>query len=286
MSEGSNVKTALITGCSSGIGKELAKEFKTRGWEVFAGARRVEMMDDLAKLGINVIGLDVTDQESVDAAKLLVEEKANGKLDLLFNNAGQSCTFPAADLAIEDAQKCYDVNVFGVMRMVRTFLPMLIAAKGTIANTGSITSMLQVPFSTVYSSSKAALTQYANGLRLELAPFGVKVVTTLTAAVKTDIADTRGLPEGSLYAAVEDGVAERRSFAANNNPMSADVYAKRVVDQLVKKSPKPFFWEGNNWFKIWFALTFLPRRLVDYILMRRFKLLELLSRIAQSKKQT
>lgn len=276
-------RTVLITGCSSGIGKELAKEFQDQGWEVFAGARRVEKMKELKERGIYTIPLDVTNEESAVSAKEFIEKKTGGKLDMLFNNAGQSATFPATDLTDEDAKQCYDVNVFGVMRMVRVFSPLLIAAKGTIANTGSVAGKLQAPFSSAYSSSKAALHQYANVLRVELAPFGVNVVTTYTAAVKTDIADTRPLPSGSLYQPIEDGIAERRTMARNNSPMEAEVYAKKVVHQLLR-SKKPFFWEGNRWFMIWFALTFLPRKFLDWVIMRKFKLADLAAILQRQKK--
>lgn len=268
------MKYALITGCSSGIGKESAKEVYSRGYTVFAGARRVDKMQDLASMGIHVLSLDVTSQDSIDKFFEFVKENTN-KLDLLFNNAGQSCTFPASDVEIEDAKQCFDVNLYGAMRMVKTFLPMLIQGKGTIAFTGSVTGELQFPFSTVYSSSKAALHQYANGLRLEVKPFDVKVVTVCTAGVDTGIADTRPLPENSLYTKIEHGVQERRQMAAKNKPMDPRLFAQKVINQVERKHPKPFFWQGNNWLLLWIARYLLPRWLVDYIFMKKFKLLEL-----------
>ncbi|CAN6625529.1 NADPH-dependent 1-acyldihydroxyacetone phosphate reductase [Trichomonascus vanleenenianus] len=275
-------KVALITGCSSGIGKDLAKEFHKHGWTVYAGARRLALMSDLAELGIHTVELDVTSQESIDATKKAIEADWE-KLDLLYNNAGQSCTFPVTDLAPEVVQQCFDVNLFGVIKLVQAFTPMLIKAKGTIANTGSVAALEQFPFSAAYGASKAALHQLMNTLRLEMAPFGVKVTTVCTAAVKTEIADTRGLPENSLYAEIEDGVALRRTMAAKNSPMTTAQYAVKVYGEVTKRDPKPLFWEGGNWFMLWVIYYFVPRRIVDFFLSKRFKL-DRLADIVQARK--
>uniref|UniRef100_A0A060T1R0 ARAD1C26708p n=1 Tax=Blastobotrys adeninivorans TaxID=409370 RepID=A0A060T1R0_BLAAD len=277
--------SAVVTGASSGIGKSLVKELVSRGYTVFAGARRVENMHELKAIGAHVLSLDVTDQQSIDAFKEYVQQNVEGnKLDYLFNNAGQPCSVPGADLDVEDAVRCYNVNVFGVMRMTRTFIPLLMAAKGTIVNTGSVVAEMYMPFGSVYASSKAALHQYANTLRLELAPFGVKVVTTKTAAVKTEISDNKKLKEDSIYKIVEDGFEYRRELARNNNPQDPDDYAKDLMN-ILSGNPAPFFYLGNGWFKIFLLVKILPRRLMDYILMRLCKLNEIPKRLAQLKKK-
>lgn len=276
-------RTVLITGCSSGIGKALAREFHQKGYDVIAGARRVHHMDDLKAEGVKTVYLDVTDQDSIEKARKYVEAETGGRLDMLFNNAGVACTEPATDLSIDRVQECFAVNVFGVMSMVRAFAPMVIAAKGTIANTGSVAAIIQFPYSSAYSASKAALHQYLNCLRLELAPFGVKVVTVVTAAVKSNLSDAHPLPEGSLYTALSDSVKFRAQLSMRSKPMSAEDFSKRVYTQVTKRFPKAVFWEGSNWLKLWVLFYLIPRKIADYVMMRKFKLVEYFSRLKSQK---
>lgn len=164
---------------------------------MFAGCRRLNTVKDLEELGIRTLRLDVTDQDSIDEARVIVEQEAKGRgLDILYNNAGLAYTTPCTDIVIEDVHACFDVNVYGVMRMVKTFSPLLIQAKGKIIQTGSVGALMQFPFASGYAAAKAALHQYSNVLRIEMATFGVKVVTVITAAVGTNFADKRPLPDG------------------------------------------------------------------------------------------
>uniref|UniRef100_A0A060T2N1 ARAD1C26686p n=1 Tax=Blastobotrys adeninivorans TaxID=409370 RepID=A0A060T2N1_BLAAD len=274
--------TAIVTGASSGIGKALVRVLVSRGYLVFAGARRVDSMQDLKLLGAHVHSLDVTDQDSIDAFKEYVEKHLEGgKLDYLFNNAGVPCKIPGAELEIEDAIYCYNVNVFGVMRMVGTFTPLLIAAKGKIVNTGSVAGEVPMPFSSVYASSKAALHSYADTLRLELAPFGVKVITTKTATVRTGITDNRGIKDDSMYKIVEDGLQSLKENTENSNPQDPDEYAKDVVN-IVTRNPKPFFYVGGGLWKV-YVVGLLPRSMVDSFVMKISKLDQIPKRLAELK---
>lgn len=254
------------------------------GFTVYAGARRLEAMDDLLALGIKTIRLDVTSDSSVKEAFDLISNETNGQLDFLFNNAGTSCTFPAIDLEISDAEDCFQVNLFGVMRMTKVFLPLLINSKGSIINTGSVAGKINFPFASVYAASKAALHQYSDVLRIELKPFDVKVITLVVGAVLTDIADTRPLPQDSLYLDIEDGVQMRRSMAKDSKPMTPDTFAQHIVAQVVKKNPNPIIWYGQWYFLLWLA-SLTPRFLLDFILSKRFLLNKLAEVVKTRKKQ-
>lgn len=280
-------KSALITGASSGIGKAFAKELYTRGFTVFAGARRLEQMEDLAQLGIRTFRMDVTNDESVKDVYEQVSKLAGGKLDFLFNNAGTSCTFPAMDLDVKDAENCYAVNVFGVVRVTKVFMPMLIEAKGTIVQTGSIAGVIPFPFASIYSSSKAALHSYSDVLRLELKPFGVKVVTLKVGGVLSDIADTRPLPADSLYLEIDDGVQARRTMAKDSNPMPAPEFAQRVIRQVcLTNSPAGIIWEGRKSWLAWLASLIVPRFLLEYFLSKKFALDRLAVILASKQKRS
>jgi 1-acylglycerone phosphate reductase len=242
-------------------------------------------MNDLKELGVHTLELDVTSDESVANALKYIEKESGGRLDFLFNNAGASCTFPAMDLKVADAEACFAVNFFGVIRVTKLFLPLLIEAKGAIVQTGSVAGKLPFPFASVYSASKAALHQYSDVLRIELAPFGVKVVTLVVAAVLTDIADDRPLPKDSLYIDIEaDGVQARRTMAKDNSPMPANVFAERVVHKLTTPVfPPRNIWDGHGAWFLWFLNLFVPKFLIALAFARRFKLNRLASLI-QAKK--
>lgn len=243
-------------------------------------------MADLATLGVHTFSLDVTDDASVHAALEEISTLTKGRLDFLFNNAGASCTFPAMDLNVADAEDCFAVNLFGVIRMTKVFMPLLIEAKGTIVQTGSLAGVVPFPFASVYSASKAALHQYSSVLRLEMAPFGVKVVTLVVGGVRTDIADTRPLPPNSLFLEIDDGVQARRSMAKDNKPMEPDVFAETVVQGVcVPRAPKSVLWVGNWAWLMWFLTLVLPRFVVEFALARKFQLHRLAAILATKQKR-
>ena len=193
-------KTALVTGASSGIGHATVIELANRGYKVFAAARRLEPMKDLeSEHGAVILKVDVLSPESVLEAKKILSKETDGYLDILFNNAGQSCTYPAIDCKDEWFKQCYEVNVFGQMRVTRELAPLVINAKGVIAFTGSVAALIPLPFNSIYSSSKAAIHLYASILNLEMKPFGVEVINIVTGSVKTSFGDDGSLPENSYY---------------------------------------------------------------------------------------
>lgn len=131
-------KSVLITGCSSGIGHSLALEFKAKGFRVFATARKTDSISDLADQGIETLSLEVTSKESIDEVQKQVSSQTGGKLDILVNNAGRNYTVPALDIEIDEIRETFETNVFSVMRMCQAFAPLLIEAKGTIVQIGSL----------------------------------------------------------------------------------------------------------------------------------------------------
>lgn len=138
-------KTVLITGASlGGIGASLAREMKRQGWRVFATARRVDTVAELAALGIETLPLEVTSQDSIDALKKEVLVRTGGRLDMLINNAGRNYTVPAIDVEMHEIEETFRTNVFGVMALCKAFTPLLIEAKGTIVQIGSVAGKLSI----------------------------------------------------------------------------------------------------------------------------------------------
>lgn len=268
------MKYALVTGCSSGIGHATAIELSQRGFKVFACARRVEPMEDLKEYGIVTFSLDVTDAESVVRARKFVEKQTEGKLDILFNNAGQSCTRPAIDVTDEEVLQCLDVNFIGCVRMTREFIPLLIKSKGLVAFTGSVAGYMPFPWSSVYGASKAAIHVYANTLHLELRPLGVRVLNVVTGGVRTNIAEKRPFPKDSIYYCQEavDTFEYRREMAIRNNPMSPEKYAKKVVDDMVNVNSRAFVYRGTGASFLSTAAILVPTSILEYVLVFKFNM--------------
>ncbi len=231
-------KTAVVTGCSSGIGYCLAEELAKRGWKVFACARRAETMQSLAEEypeKIVPFSMDISFLDSIEKGYEFVSSRlADGKLDLLYNNAGSSCTFPAIDVPDEALTQCTAVDFEGPVRVTSKFSRLVINAQGTIAFTGSLAGVMIFPWGSVYGAMKAAVHQYASVLALEMEPFNVKVVNFVTGGVNTDIADKRPLPETSIYnfEATKKSFADRQAMAVKNRPMDPALYAKRAVNAV------------------------------------------------------
>lgn len=280
-------KTVLITGCSpGGIGHALAREFASKGLRVFATARNASTISELQTHGIETLSLVVDDEASVKACKKEVEALTGGKLDVLVNNAGRNYTVPALDVDFDEVRATFEVNLFAVMRMCQEFAPLLIEAKGTIVQIGSLAGVMPYVFGSTYNASKAALHAYSNTLRIELAPLGVKVVTIVTGGVKSNIARTeRTLPDGSYYFPIS-AEYQRRLTHSQEVGMPTEAYAKGVVSHVLTSNPSRWVWAGNGSWMIWFVQRFLPMGVVmDFVFTRMFNLWKLKT-TAASKKAT
>ncbi len=131
------MKTVLITGASSGFGKRVAEKLLDEGYTVYAAARRVEKMTDLEAKGGHILRMDVIDNRSVEAGVDQVI-KEQGRIDVLFNNAGYGSLGPIECVPMEDIQRQYEVNVFGMARLIKAVLPhMRKKRSGLIINTAS-----------------------------------------------------------------------------------------------------------------------------------------------------
>lgn len=176
-------KVILITGCSTGIGRDLARQLTRSGYTVIATARKVETLNDL-QVAIK-LPLDVTREDSIKHA-VEITVKRFGRIDVLVNNAGYAQVGAIEELSDDQVRKMYDVNVFGVLRMVRAVAPIMRLQKaGQIVNISSIAGKMVTPVNGTYSSTKFALEALSDALRLELEPFGIRVMLVEPGAIRT-----------------------------------------------------------------------------------------------------
>ncbi|KAL4936181.1 hypothetical protein BDV06DRAFT_228134 [Aspergillus oleicola] len=255
-------KTVLITGCSDdGIGSGLALIFQQRNYHVFATARNPQKMTKLQNLpNVTLLPLDVCDKTQIAAAVQAVTEHTRGTLDYLVNNAAHAYFGPILDQSLDDARKLFETNTFGPIEITQAFAPLLIKARGTLAFITSIAGYMNIPWIGTYSASKRSLEIVADTLRLELAPFRVRVVSIVTGPVKTlgqSHFDDLTLPENSPYKPIEDKIA---SFAQGNDGAAREgimAYSEKVVTEITRgKALK--FWCGAGVGSAWFANTFVP----------------------------
>ncbi len=168
-------KSVLVTGASSGIGRNLAETLARAGHHVYAGARKDE---DLAALNaidnITAVRLDVTKQDQIDAVVERIEQSGTG-LYALVNNAGIGDGGPVLETPVEVQTLVYDVNVEGVYRTTRAFAPLIMESGGRIATTGSIAGTLSWPGGSAYAGSKHWIEAFTDALAGEMAPHGVSV---------------------------------------------------------------------------------------------------------------
>ena|ERR1700742_679772 len=144
------------------------------------------------------------------------------------------------------------------MRMCKAFAPFIIATKGTIVQIGSVAGVMPYVFGSAYNASKAALHQYSNTLRVELAPFGVRVITVVTGGVKSNIArNDRTLPADSYYLPLTQEYT-RRVKHSQEVGMPTEKYARGVVSHILGQNPPKYVWDGYGAKMIWFITNFLP----------------------------
>ncbi len=186
MTHDNHGRTALVTGASSGIGEATARRLAAEGFTVYAAARRVERMSQLADAGIEVVALDVTDEESARRCVETIVE-AEGGIDILVNNAGYGSYGAIEDVPLEEARRQFDVNIFGLATITRLVVPHMRArGRGTIVNMSSMGGKIYTPFGGWYHATKHALEGWSDCLRLELEPFGIDVVIVEPGGIKTD----------------------------------------------------------------------------------------------------
>ena len=263
----------LVTGASSGIGRATALEFAARGHAVFAAARRVDPLEELAASGerIAAVPMDVTEAESVRRARARVDELTAGHgVDVLVNSAGYALGGPVEALSSEAVRHQFETNVFGLLDVTRAFLPqMRERGSGRIVNVSSVVGRVAFPGMGVYAATKFALEALSDALRMELAPFGVGVVLIEPGFVRTDIgagsarqaADFELTPDG-----YEELIAKTSDFVAKQvaeNGIAPEAVARLIADAGEAGSPRARYLMPASSKLLVGLMTTLPDRAAD-----------------------
>ncbi|MCX2897060.1 SDR family oxidoreductase [Pseudomonas mandelii] len=267
---------ALITGCSSGIGRALADAFKAAGYEVWASARKAEDIAVLSAAGFTAVQLDVNDAAALEALSARIDQERGG-LDVLINNAGYGAMGPLLDGGVAAMQRQFETNVFAIVGVTRALFPLLRRTKGLVVNIGSVSGVLVTPFAGAYCASKAAVHALSDTLRMELAPFGIRVMEVQPGAIESSFAKNAGqqaeqlITEQSSWWPLREGI-RARAKASQDKPTPAGEFAAGLLKAVQQDQPPRLIRLGNGSRALPLLAALLPKGLLEAGLMKRFGL--------------
>ncbi|MCG8417090.1 MAG: oxidoreductase [Proteobacteria bacterium] len=266
-------KTVLVTGASSGIGKETAKALLIEGYTVYVAARRIERMKDLGAVGAIPIKLDITREDDLVAA---VEQIAQGHggVDVLINNAGYGSYGAVEDTSIEDARYQFEVNLFGLARLTQLVLPYMRGQKaGKIVNLSSMGGKIYTPLGAWYHATKHALEGWSDCLRLELKQFGIDVIIIEPGAIRTGFGDVMLQPmmERSGNSAYADLAKKMKKSTLDSYEKGGasppSVIAAVIAKSIRVKKPKTRYAAGKLARPLMFMRKWFGDRMFDRAVM-------------------
>jgi NAD(P)-dependent dehydrogenase (short-subunit alcohol dehydrogenase family) len=270
-------KTALITGASSGIGEATALQLAELGFTVYASARRVDRMSDLADRGIRTRSVDVSDDDSmVTLIKTIIAE--TGRIDVLVNNAGYGLYGALEDVPMDDARRQFEVNVFGLARMTQLVLPQMRAQRdGYIVNISSMGGKIWEPLGSWYHASKFAVEGLSDSLRVEVAEFGIKVVIIEPGTIRSEWsgiaadnleATSANTPYAGLAKLVGAGLR-----AVDRLPIAAgpEVVAEAIAKAVQDPKPRTRYPAGGGARGMLLAERLLPDRGFDRFIQMSYR---------------
>jgi short-subunit dehydrogenase len=268
-------KIALVTGASAGIGMETAKFLAINNFTVYGAARRIERMDVLTELGIKVIRMDVTDDDSMVA---VVNEiiKNEGRIDVLVNNAGFGLYGALEEVSIKDARYQMEVNVIGLARLSQLIIPFMRKQQsGKIVNITSIGGKITTPMGAWYHASKFAVEALSDGMRMELKPFGIDVIVIEPGGVKSEWSDIamenlmKSSGNGPYKNTAGKIYALGKKFESRNAEPS--VIAALILKAITTKRPKTRYHAGFMAGPVLIVRKILSDKQFDKIIMSQVK---------------
>jgi short-subunit dehydrogenase len=259
----------LITGASSGIGKETAFLLLREGFSVYASARRTDKMEDLKTAGASIMEMDITNEKNIqDCVDRIKKEKGN--IDILINNAGFGLYGAMEDTKTEDARYQFEVNIFGLARLTQLILPLMREQKkGKIVNIGSMGGKIYTPLGSWYHATKHALEGWTDCVRFEVKQFGIDVILIEPGIIQSEFGDImqKSLIERSGNSPYRN-LALKMSHATskmyqNKNASPPAVVAKTVLKSIRAKKPKTRYAVGKYARLGLFARRILGDKLYD-----------------------
>lgn len=273
-----NKKVILITGASSGIGLDAAQTLARQGHRVWAAARRVELMEPLKNDGVHVLKMDVTDETSMQQGVETVIQ-AEGRIDVLVNNAGYGYFGAIENVPMTDARIQLEVNVFGLARLTQLVLPyMRKQGNGRIINTSSIAGKMAFYMGGWYNVTKYSVEAFSDALRMEVKPYGIDVVMIEPGAIKTNwgIIAAQHLKESSAGTAYEEAGtrwADNMEWFYQTNMLSSPAVITKAISQAVNsRRPKARYCRGRFSFIGRIAHFVMPTRWWDAMMRQGGKI--------------
>ena len=268
-------KVVLISGASSGIGKETAKTLAQNGYTVYAAARRTERMNDLLQSGIKLLKMDVTDDDSmINGIHEII--KAEGTIDVLINNAGFGQYGAVEEVSMKDARYQLEVNVIGLARLTQLCIPhMRKQQAGKIVNITSIGGKISSPLGGWYHASKFAVEALSDNMRMELKPFGIDVIVIEPGGIKTEWSDIamqnlmNSSSNGPYKHTAEKMNAMSKKFESRLPEPS--LIAELILKAIKASNPKTRYHAGFMATPILMAKKILSDKLFDKMMMSQVK---------------
>jgi len=251
---GEQKQTALVTGASSGMGKETAIKLAEKDFQVIAAARRIDRLNELAEQFQNITPIQVDLSEPEDTETFCRYISGLPKpVSVLINNAGYSIRGALEDVSMDAIKRIFAVNLFALIRITQACLPgMRNLRKGTIVNLSSIAGKFAFPGSGVYAATKYAVEGITDALRMELAPFGIRVVAIRPGPIATEFNEVGNKLTGDLMARTHPdytpiyqtaGAATGKIFANLSIP-GPDLIADCILQAVLSDSPKAVYSAG------------------------------------------
>ena len=269
MSTNNNLPVVLITGCSSGHGKALAKLFIKNGYPTYASARKLESIEGLKKLGCETLQIDVTNYDTIHKAVETIEHK-HGSIGILVNNAAIGIMSAMETIPMDEVKRQYETNVFGLLAITQAVLPaMRKAGKGRIVNIGSSGGEFTTPTGGVYQATKYALTSMNDAMRAELKPFGIEVTMIQPGAIASNFGQNGkvlGHQEEGPYQELMLGVEKITSAALIKGApgtWSPEQVAKVSFKAATTRKPSARYRPGIVAKALIYARLLLPYRMWD-----------------------
>ena len=270
-------KIMLVTGASSGMGREATILLASGGHAVYAGARRLDRMDDLAEHGITPVEMDVSRGGDNERAVHRIID-AEGRIDVLINNAGFGLYGSVEDIPLDDARYQFEVNLFGLAHLTQLVLPHMRAqGAGRIVNISSMGGRIFTPFGAWYHATKHALEGWSDCLRIETAPFNIQVVLIQPGGIQTEFGQVvagklKKYYDGSAYQAELDRfIALMSDTKAMSRGTEASVLAQVFVEAATTAHPRRRYVKGAFARPLMFARKWFGDAVYEYLLRRAFR---------------
>ncbi len=278
-----STKSVVITGASSGIGRASVELMSQAGWQVFATVRKPADQDKLRSQNIVPILMGVEDPLSISAAAQEIESQLDGRgLDGLVNCAGIGVARPVEYASLDDIRQIFEINVFGQIAVTQALSRLLRQNRGRIVNVTSIGVNIAIPFGGLLNSSKSAFAMLSDSLRLELRPFGVRVIAIEPGAIATPAVEKT---LGDIEKVIENMPAEaqaqygemlrnfgQKAYAREKSGSPPEVVARAVHHALTSTRPRIRYRVGKHAKLLATLPKVLPESLLDLLRAEMFGL--------------